>query len=481
MHPLERMARERPAHTALRQGSRSISRGELHRMASALAAVLREAYALTPATRVATLLPRDIDHAIVLHALLLAGATVLPLNARLPHDTLRGQLLRCDVRLLIHGGEHSDLLAGRTLSWSALREHMHGPARPLPTFTMPDNDATLSMLFTSGSTGAAKAVPHTWGMHRASAEASRLNMGGDAHDAWLCPIPLHHIGGLAILVRCLLYGATMVLPDTESTTDMMDELRNGITLVSLVPTQLYRLLRDHPDLVSTELPALRAILLGGAAASPMLWGEVARRGLPVIGSYGMTETCSQIVAAPLGRAREFHGSAGVPLHGVTVRTHRDDGTLADPGEVGEIHVAGPMVMSGYLDDDERNARCFERGLFRTGDIGVLDDRGALTVLSRREDLLISGGENVYPQEVEHVLVEHPDVRDAVVLGVDDEEWGQRIAAVLECVTLDEASLRQWCRERLPAYSVPVLWRRVEALPRTASGKIDRAAARMLMG
>jgi o-succinylbenzoate---CoA ligase len=297
------------------------------------------------------------------------------------------------------------------------------------------------VMHTSGTTGRPKAVELTYGNHRASAEASADAFALRSGDRWLCPLPLFHVGGLAVLLRSVIAATTAVLHDGFEADRVRDALERGdIALASMVPTMLQRLRETG----LSRVPALRGIALGGGPVPAGLldWAEAA--GVPAVPVYGMTETASQVVA----------GSPGRPLRGVELRI---DG--------GEILVRGPMVARGALAPD---------GWLHTGDLGRLDEHGRLHVEGRLKELIVTGGENVAPLEVEQALLTHPAVADAGVAGLPDPEWGEAVTAFVvlqDAVSADE--LRDWCRERLAPAAVPKALHTVERLPRNAAGKLLR--------
>jgi O-succinylbenzoic acid--CoA ligase len=265
-------------------------------------------------------------------------------------------------------------------------------------------------------------------------------------------MPLAHVGGLSILTRCLAARACVVLEprfDAAALPELL--LRHRVTLLSLVPTMLTRLLDEHPHW--TPPSHLRALLLGGAGSPARLLERAAERGVPVLTTYGLTEACSQVVTG--GRA----------LLGAELRVAGDEGRL---------QIRGPMLMSGYLGEPPLAPGAW----FDTGDLGELDANGVLRVHARRTDLVVSGGENVYPAEVEDALATCPGVRAACVFGVADETWGQLVAAlvVADGATLDRGALRVAIAERLAPHKRPRLLAFVDALPQTGAGKLDRAAA-----
>ena len=297
-------------------------------------------------------------------------------------------------------------------------------------------------LLTSGSTGSPKIVDLTETQLVASAEASRARIGCGPEDNWLCCLPLHHIAGLSTLLRAGMAGAAVTLHEhfePERVNRAIDS--GGITMVSLVPTMLGRLL-DHREDIPFH-PNLRVILLGGAPSSPELLERCRAIDAPVALTWGMTETASQVATRSPGDLRD-DPDVGLPLPGVSVFV-----------EDGRLGVAGAVAPGGrYL----------------TSDYGHLDDEGRVVVTGRGDALIISGGENVDPRRVERVLLRHPCVRDAAVLGVQDTVWGERVCAFLAGDPSD--LLAAWLAEHLEPHERPrqILW--LEAIPRNAMGKLN---------
>ncbi|HSL83096.1 MAG TPA: AMP-binding protein, partial [Thermoanaerobaculia bacterium] len=323
----------------------------------------------------------------------------------------------------------------------------------------------------------------THGNHLASAAASAFNLGVRPDDDWLCPLPLAHGGGLAVLLRSLLYGTAVTLLDGFDPAAVAERLRSGaVTHASLVPTKLRRLLEaapgDEPPSSQTS-PRLRAVLLGGGPVEPDLVARALVRGLPVLGTYGMTETASQVATVPPEAAAWKPGAAGPPLPGAEIEVRTEAGEPAAPGETGEIHVRGPMVSAAAAE-----ASGAAGGWLATGDLGRLDGDGFLWVEGRRDAEVVPGGENVSAREVEAVLRKHPAVADCAVVGLPDPEWGQVVAAAVvprgpEAPPAADA-LAAHCRKRLAPFKVPKRWHIVDELPRTPSGKPAAAEIRRLL-
>jgi O-succinylbenzoic acid--CoA ligase len=458
-----------PDHPALIGARESWTFAELTARIHTTAARLT-AWGMRPGSRAAVLMPNSLHYALIAHALMQLGAAIIPINTRLSPSEVRYQLETAAPALLIDSPETVHLSAAalpqkqpRTADFPQFQSTHYDPA-PV------DPDADAAILFTSGTTGRPKGARLSAGNLLFSAAASRERLGVCAGDRWLLTLPLYHIGGLSILYRAFLDGTTVVLTEGAFDPRRLEETmqRFQITLISLVPTQLHRLLEAEIAFP----PSLRLILLGGAAAPPDLLRRAYERGLPVAPTYGLTEAASQVATMLPEEARRKLGSVGKPLSGVTVRIVGEDGRELPAGEIGEIVVSGENVMRGYLGHDDLNPP----KVFRTGDLGFLDDDGDLWLVQRRSDLIISGGENIYPAEVENALRLHPAVADACVVGLPSAEWGQTPAAAVVLKAGMSAApdeLEAHCKRHLAAYKRPRRIIFVDCLPQTASGKFIR--------
>jgi O-succinylbenzoic acid--CoA ligase len=425
----------------------------------------------------ALLLPGGADFAAWFHALALAGRTVLPLNTRLTCGELAQQLTDARVSWLLgEGGDaRLDDLAQRVpglRTWAAPSlAALPGPSSSLPGARI-DEGGTLAVLFTSGTTGRAKGACLSWGNFLASAHGAADRLGPTVAGRWLACMPLFHVGGLSILMRSALYGGPVRLQPRFDAAAVSNALDSGdIAGLSLVPTMLSRLLEHR---AGRRSPAgLRVLLLGGAPVAPDLLRRAFEAGFPVCPTYGLTEATSQVATAAPPNATG--ASPMRPLSGIELRIV-DDGHDLPVGAAGEIAVRGATVMQGYLNDAQATQRALRAGWLFTGDMGYLDATGGLHVLDRRDDLVISGGENVYPAEIEAVLLEHPAVTEVGVAGVPDADLGARVVAwvvVRPGAEIDAAALDRYCRARLAGYKRPREFRIVDALPRNAAGKLQR--------
>lgn len=333
-------------------------------------------------------------------------------------------------------------------------------ALPVVVHETQDADPVLTALFTSGTTGTPRIVRLTRSNFEANARASAERLGASETDRHLGTLPLFHIGGLAMLFRVATSGASLDLEASFDDARVAAALDGGVTHASLVPTMLDRVMTRLSPLAGRR-GSLHAILIGGGPMSAATLARARALGLPVLQTYGLTEACSQVTTEVPALADGT--TAGHPILGVEVRIHAPDAE-----GVGEIEVRGPTVAKGQSE------------WLQTRDLGRLDAQGRLTIYSRRTDLIITGGENVYPAELEHVLREHPALRDVAVGARADEAWGQIVVAVIETSSpVTDEELIQWARGRLAAFKLPRAWVRA-SVPRNATGKVDRTQLRALI-
>ena len=431
---LDRTAEAAPDDLAVADPGERLTYAELRARAGFLAGTLLRR-GVSAGDHVAIDLPAGVAHAVALHGAILAGAVVQSLPPR-----GRGDAPVAPGAFAVDAETLADADAEPS-TWAEVDR---------------DSAAPLTRVLSSGTSGEPKPIELTAANHEASARASAVRLGTDPGDRWLCCLPLNHVGGLTILIRSVIYGTAAVIEDgfdAQRVAALMDS--GEVTMASLVPTQLVRLLDSGAPL---ERP--RLLLIGGGPLPLDVLEEALGRGATVVQTYGLTEACSQVCTLAPHEARERSGSAGRPLEGTEVR-------ILDE----EILVRGPTVAPGSIAAD---------GWLHTGDHGRLDEEGYLWVEGRRDDLIVSGGENVRPERVEALLREHPGVADAGVVGAEDREWGQVVVAFVVPTPGAEIStqdLLDLARSRLAPPEVPKRVEIAEALPRTATGKLRRAALR----
>jgi o-succinylbenzoate---CoA ligase len=431
---LAQRAQSCPERTALVTEASSVTYAELEAEATWVARRLAAYGVRRGATAALTMHPRR-EEVVLLHALMKLGGVALPLSPLLT-ESERAAVL-AEERPAVDLNDAAELTQTEA-DMPLLGEH--------------DLDDVQCRILTSGTSGEPRPVSLTYGNFLFSAVGSAFNLGVDPRDRWLCCLPLSHVAGLSIVIRSVIYGTSAVLLDGFDTEQVASTLVSGdISVVSLVPTQLVRLLQAGADLSRP-----RAILIGGGPVPEDALRDALDRGATVVQTYGMTETCSQVTTLAPEDARRKVGSAGRPLLTTHVRI-----------EDGEILVQGPTVSRDALDPD---------GWLHTEDLGHIDEEGFLYVTGRSSELIVTGGENVMPAEVEAVLLSHPSVADAAVFGRPDPEWQEHVHALVvlaEGRETSEEELRDHCAGSLANFKVPKRVDFVSSLPRTPSGKLLR--------
>ncbi|MBV9688778.1 MAG: o-succinylbenzoate--CoA ligase [Ktedonobacteraceae bacterium] len=487
---LTRCAENQPHHLALKYEQSAWSFAHLDRQVTQLARQLAMA-GIQEGSRVALLAANGLSYVTCVHALTRLGAILVPLNVRLTTEELcwqvgdvRAALLVCDEGYTAQASAICAAIPSLPLATLAAESRQGETVlselseADVSLHTLIDLSATQAILYTSGTTGHPKGTIITYGMQWWNAIGSALNLGHRSDDCWLACLPFFHIGGLSILMRSVIYGISVVVQkkfDARAVNRSVVEDR--VSIISVVAAMLQRMLTAlDADGNRAHYPeTLRCVLLGGGPAPQPLLEECARRALPVVQTYGLTEACSQAVTlAPEDALRKL-GSAGRPLAPVQLRILRN---LQPVGahEEGEIFLCGPTITPGYAGNPEATLRAFHDGWFATGDIGYLDEEGYLYVLDRRADLIISGGENVYPAEIESVLLAHPAVAEAGVCGRDDVQWGQVPVAFVRLHPSSRVHVQdliEYVAQRLARYKQPKTIYVVDRLPRNASGKLLR--------
>lgn len=436
-----------------------------------------------PGDRAGLVLPTGVDFVDTYWAIVRSGGSAVPVDPDRPAPDLGNRLRRAGVTCVFTDSASEDdcrdVVDVPVYTVTGDSPQGDGAIRPgtgtaPPTDRHPNDEQVV--LFTSGTTGTPKGVRLTDRNLLMNAIGSAFRLGTRPDDRWLDCLPMHHMGGLAPIIRTAAYGTTLVVQrafDVDSTPSTIRD--RGITGISLVPTMLYRLLEqdwDPPD-------HLRTVLLGGAPAGRPLVERTLEADVPLFVTYGLTEAASQVTTAAPALLATKPDTVGNPLLVTDVTIVDEDGQACPPGQVGELHVDGPTVASAYLDRDQTTAAYTDRGL-ATGDLARRDDDGHVFILGRVDDRILTGGETVTPSVVEEALVSHPDIARAAVVGLDDSEWGQRVAALLvpdADAPPDAADVRSFSSERLAPFEQPKTVAFTDHLPRTPSGTIDRDAVR----
>lgn len=428
-------------------------------------------------SKVGVIQSNSVEMVLTIHALLHIGAEIVLHNTRLTEEELSYQFKDAQLDWLIIEDSYYHLVKNHFVNKESIitvemLPHMKSDEQfeVVKEFNLLN---TATVMYTSGTSGNPKGVMQTYGNHWWSAVGSMLNLGLNEKDTWLCTVPLFHISGLSILFRSVIYGITVVLHEQFQEDEVNFAIKNQhITIMSVVTAMLNRMLYTLGE--ETYPSSFRCMLLGGGPAPLSLLESCKQKGIPVYQTYGMTETSSQIVTLSPEYSLEKLGSAGKALFPSQLKIQKD-GKEVTANEVGEILVKGPNVTKGYIRKKEATIESFENGWLKTGDMGYIDEDGFLYVVDRRSDLIISGGENVYPAEIEAALVKHPDVFEAGVTGISDERWGQiPVAFVVLHTNADRKDeLIEHCKTHLARYKVPKQIYIVDHLPRNSANKLLR--------
>ncbi|MFI1509047.1 long-chain fatty acid--CoA ligase [Streptomyces sp. NPDC020597] len=487
-----RRARKTPHRTALVHDGRPTDYRTLHIRTTRLAHALR-ARGVRRGDRIAYLGPNHPSYLETLFAAGALGAVFVPLNTRLAGPEIAYQLADSGAKALVYGPSHAGLVAGlpghtdvRTyLEVGAEYEEAlaSAPDEPIDTPVAPDD--TCIIMYTSGTTGRPKGAMLTHGNLTWNAINVLVDTDLIADERALVSAPLFHTAGLNMLtLPVLLKGGACVLVeafDAQATLGLIEEHR--ITFMFGVPTMFDQVAR-HPHWAAADLSSLRILTCGGSPVPSPLIEAYQARGLTFLQGYGMTEASPGTLFLDAEHAVSKAGSAGVPHFFSDVRVVRPDLAPVETGETGEVVVRGPHVMPGYWGLPEETAAAFADGWFRSGDAARVDEDGYVHIVDRIKDMIISGGENVYPAEIEDLLLAHPDIVECAVIGVADDKWGEVPRAVVvprEGVTLDPDQVLASLAGRLAKYKIPKSVAIADELPRTASGKLLKARVRSRYG
>ncbi|MFC0042798.1 o-succinylbenzoate--CoA ligase [Metabacillus iocasae] len=465
-----------PDRVAIETGDEVVTFKELHEHALHVAQQISY-YGITQGDTVAVLMSNSLSMVYVIHSLKYIGAKTVLLNTRLKAHEVAYQLKDSQTNLLICDDDlqrvGKESVSEKTLSMVTASELFKSQRKEIDVieeFSLADAD---TIMYTSGTTGQPKGVIQTYGNHWWSAMGSALNLGIHEKDCWLIAVPLFHISGLSILMRSIFYGMKVMLHHQFNPKEVNEAIKEKeVTIVSVVTTMLTKML---DELAEQQYPTtFRCMLVGGGPAPLSVLKQCVVKQIPVYQTYGMTETASQVVTLAPEYSLSKLGSAGKALFPCDIRIINEQGDVLQANQSGEIIVKGPNVTAGYLNNEQKTRATIKDGWLHTGDIGYLDEQGFLYVLDRRSDLIISGGENIYPAEIENVLRSHPSVADAGVTGVSDDKWGQvPYGFVTLQSNVSKEEMMSYCESRLAKYKVPKKLFIVKELPRNASNKLLR--------
>jgi long-chain acyl-CoA synthetase len=480
---------------ALEHGGRQCTYAELAEAARRVAGGLR-AMGVKPGDAVGIMLANSIEWPIALYGASLNGNVVVPLNVMLAPREVQHVLVVTGIRLLVVGAPAATVARAATAGMDAppriVVVGQRSPeyddfdslladeplAEPVPY----GDDTHALTMFTSGTTGLPKGAVLTAGNLAAQVDMVMRAFAPSAGERVLCPLPLFHAFGLnGVLQVAMRYRGTVVLQAKFDVQRCLATLAEGsVAWFAGVPTMYAQLLAAAPGGAPVGA-ALRYCVSGGAPLSPALASEFERRfGAPIFNGYGLTETVFAVCCNRPGPGGRKDGAVGKPLDGVSLRVLDDAGNEAPLGSTGEIAVSGGVVMRGYWNAPDATREILRDGWLHTGDVGYVDPDGFCFLVDRKRDLIIKGGYNIYPKEVEDALTELPGVKEVAVVGVADDVKGERVCAVVAVhasAGVDEPLLREHVKERLAKYKHPNVYRFVDALPRGATGKILKERVR----
>jgi len=491
---LERRALLDRQKTAIICSDRRLTFAELDALVARMAGLLA-AKGIERGDRLAVLMKNSIAFCALYHAAARLGAVLCPINWRLAGPEIAFILGHSEAKLLVHGSEFAEAIEALPTPPALAHRLSLGEDGDVSTgfiahkpFTDPcpaAPDDPLLLVYTSGTTGRPKGAVLTQAQMFWSSATMATTLDYRRGDVGLIPVPLFHVGGLSFATLFVHVGATAVLmPAWEAQAALALIGREGINHFFAVAAMLEGL-AQAPGYQSADLDSLRWIMSGGAPVPVALIHRFAERGIPVIQTYGSTETAGPAVVVDIPNAATKAGAAGLPFFHTDIRIVDDRGAPLPADQPGEIYIRAPHVTSGYWRDDEATARAFDGAWFRSGDIGRIDADGYLHILDRKKDMIVSGGENIYPAEVERVLASHACVAEVAVIGAPDAHWGEAVCAVVVPTSGTEPTLdalTRHCEGNLARYKHPRrLIIRDTPLPRNATGKILKHELRRAPG
>lgn len=480
---------------------------EVDERASRFAEWVTGHWKLEPGARVAVLMGNSPDYLEMLYGCAKAGVVMVCLNWRLPAAELTPILADASPSAFVCGDDflpvaHAVLGASTTMPGLRLpcardaagRNDEAGPAESWPdyesalartsgrTVEMPCRamDEAWYLLYTSGTTGKPKGVIQTYGMAFFNAVHAMLATKLSGDDVLLAALPFFHTGGLNLYANPILFaGGTVVVMPQFDAKEALHWLDSRITQFLGVPA-MYLFLAQHPDFAEARFAWMRHWSAGGSPMPLALLDTWAKKGITICFGFGMTETGPSVFIPDEATARTKPGCVGKPIGTMLTRIVDAQGRDCAANEPGELLIKGPGVTPGYWNDPEATRSALRDGWLHTGDVACRDDDGDYWIVDRLKDMFVSGGENVYPAEVENVLYRMPEVAEAAVVGAPDERWveaGIAYIVLRERASLDADAVRAFCRESLAGYKVPKHVRFVDALPRTPAGKVEKSALR----
>lgn len=478
---IDRRAVQNPDGPAVADSTTSLTNTELLGWVRAVAGQLAD-LGIESGDVIAVRLTNRVEFVVLLFASWRLGGTITPVNPALTDVEVGRQLDDSGAKLLVIEQDTATVGDVPTLRVSDL-------AREYTTEILPSEDTSglALLIYTSGTTGAPKGVMLDHANLDAMTAMGRAALKVGPDDRCLLILPLFHVNGIVVsILTPLLVGASTVIADRFNPNTFFETLeRNRPTFFSAVPT-IYSMLAALPDDIRPDTSSVRFAVCGAAPVSAELLTRFeGRYGFPLVEGYGLSEATCGSTINPLDGPRK-PGTVGLPFPGQELRILDVNGNTVPHGDAGEVEVRGPNVMRGYLGRPDDTSAVLDNGWLRTGDVGRLDEDGYLTIVGRSKEMIIRGGENIYPKEIEDVLAGDPTVLEAAVIGMPDEKWGEIVVAFVQPrpgATIDVDALKSRCREQLSGYKRPTIIRVLETLPKNALGKLDKVSlsARLTVG
>jgi O-succinylbenzoic acid--CoA ligase len=461
------------------EGGKTSSFNEINVKATYLARILKYKYNISRGDHIVIISDNNLESILLIFALWKVGAVPVPLNTKLnAHEAenllvfLSPRFIYIDPNIIFHPPAYSVEIKKDILFTpeNSQYEKIKWPFDAIIPDLFSQNETAL-ILFTSGSSGKPKGVELTFNNLRKSFENSNSVLNQNNKDRWLASLPFYHIGGFSIIIRSLLSGASFILPRSLSTEDLADEIKlRKPSLISFVSTQLKRFLEAgiYPN------KTLRCILLGGGYIDDSLILQALENGWPVAKSYGATETSSLITFLNCKIDKDKISSAGKPLNNNQIYIVDDKKKILPPNNKGEIVVKGESCSTRYFNNPEESKNKFINEVYYTGDYGFIDESGYLFIEARRDDLIVSGGENINPLEIEKILKEFPDILNVAVFGEEDQEWGHIISAAIKTEPgkdIAAKELKEYLLTRISSFKIPKKFYFMDELPLSPLGKV----------
>jgi len=451
--------------------------GQINRAANSVAFYLQDKYQIKKGDRIAIISENDLTQVLLFAAAQKMGFILVPINYRLALEEVEFMLNDSGCSLVLYG-ESSYNVHGLKYkaTYEPLGPFIHFVEDQGPIFrTAIDENDPIFILYTSGTTGFPKGTLYTHKMLFWNSINTALSLIISSNTKTLNCMPLFHTGGWNVLLTPVLHhGGTIIMFKKFDAAKVLEAIvTEKLDLFMGVPTML-KMMSELPEFEDTDISFLNYIIVGGESMPVLLIRKFHEKQVPIRQGYGLTEVGPNLTSLHQKEAERKQGSIGKPNFYVKVRVVDDSGKEASVNEPGELWISGPMVTPGYWQNPEATKNSQEDGWFKTGDVAKMDEEGFLYIVDRKKHMYISGGENVYPVEVERVLLKHEAIKEAVVFGIPHEKWGECGAAlIVKAQEISSDEIKEYCLEKLAKFKVPSEIHFIDAVPKGDTGKIDR--------